>query len=543
MVFGTVSSKPAGEQSAPSGVVAASEEQLRRVIDRCGFLKFYSTTPTEPISLFDLEALVMRRMELLAMIDRLRDAPWLTGSADLLQRVVSMLRDENFEQEALRGTSLRFPATDAPKDEIEAGTTLGAQNVPPAYTFESTDDDVMSHLCCRLVFCQTDAWRDWFVRNEEVLFRARIQKYGKHTSFLPALFAANKMPFNEVQEDSLSPEQRRWLRKESGADKELYCVPLSLALKAVRYRSCIVLNGQAIVPSTQVTDAIFSEFKTRTYRGLADAHFLRQRLLADTSSALTNTMAMLDSFFSRFIVDPTDSAKPVASGQLHAVDVPTHALVHFPLCMKRADDHLRREHHVKHNGRWMYGLFLKAIGLSIEESLKLFGSLLSLKAAKDFDKSAYAYNLRHMYGKEGKRTSYSSLTCTTIVNMAPNVDRFDCHGCPYRFKEEGQLRSLLQQPRATVTGQAVRITPQDIEDIVQDSKGMHYTRACFKYFVATHRDVVVARDTLFRSPLEYYLASVQFTTGDDVSPAKRPRDEVTPQRSVLPPRTEAEVQQ
>ena len=47
--------------------------------------------------------------------------------------------------------------------------------------------------------------------------------------------------------------------------------------------------------------------------------------------------------------------------------------------------------------------------------------------------------------------------------------------------------------------------PSEIEDIVKDAKEMHYTRACFRYFVATHPQA--KRETLFRSPAEYFETS------------------------------------
>ena len=35
------------------------------------------------------------------------------------------------------------------------------------------------------------------------------------------------------------------------------------------------------------------------------------------------------------------------------------AQIHFPLCMRHLDEHLRDDHHLKFHGRWQYGLFIK----------------------------------------------------------------------------------------------------------------------------------------------------------------------------------------
>lgn len=44
----------------------------------------------------------------------------------------------------------------------------------------------------------------------------------------------------------------------------------------------------------------------------------------------------------------------------------------YPLCMQNLHQNLRQYHHLKHWGRQQYGLFLKGIGLSLEEALKFW---------------------------------------------------------------------------------------------------------------------------------------------------------------------------
>jgi len=53
------------------------------------------------------------------------------------------------------------------------------------------------------------------------------------------------------------------------------------------------------------------------------------------------------------------------------------------------------------------------------------------KMSHDKFHKEYAYNIRHSYGKEGKRTDYTPWSCSRIMKMgAPGKDEF--HGCPFK---------------------------------------------------------------------------------------------------------------
>lgn len=75
--------------------------------------------------------------------------------------------------------------------------------------------------------------------------------------------------------------------------------------------------------------------------------------------------------------------------------------------MKNLHTNLRRDKHLRHGGRMQYGLFLKAIGLSIEEALVFWRMAFSNMTDDKFRKD-YAYNIRHNYGLEGHRKNYSA---------------------------------------------------------------------------------------------------------------------------------------
>lgn len=104
--------------------------------------------------------------------------------------------------------------------------------------------------------------------------------------------------------------------------------------------------------------------------------------------------------------------------------------------MRHLHESLKQYHHLRHYGRLQYVLFLKGIGLPLEENLKmwrmefsrgsipvdkvkklidiLFCFVLKISMFLKFEKE-YAYNIRHSYGKEGKRTSYTPYSCLKII--------------------------------------------------------------------------------------------------------------------------------
>lgn len=131
--------------------------------------------------------------------------------------------------------------------------------------------------------------------------------------------------------------------------------------------------------------------------------------------------------------------------------------------MRTLHEKLRDAHHLKHMGRMQYGLFLKGIGVSLEDALIFWRSEFTrIMTDKQFD-SNYAYNVRHNYGQEGKRTDYTPYSCLKIITG--NVGPGESHGCPFRHFDANNLRG-------TLTRQGVK--RDGIEDVISLVEGGHY---------------------------------------------------------------------
>ena len=485
------------------------------------WLTMYSAAPGGDVPLYELEIHTARRMELLGFIDQLLNAPKTKNFEEIRDKVTSRLAGE-FKQQQTSSAPVDL-LVDAMEDYGPAAKSINSAMVP--------QEDLLSHILCRFAFCISDTWRKWMMRTEEVLLRCRLSRVH------PAVIAESlqncgvtcrSFQINEV-ETSVHDKillYSSWRKRHKADVAPYFLVPLRLVTKLVKERKVLCTGGLAVVSAVDLTEVFVTVFRLNLAKGLQDVFQVRCKALSyDDEDCRLSVYSLVDSFLSRFVVDTSEAIKDVAAGSVQPSEVQLLANSHMPLCMRRVDHQLRSEGHLKHHGRFMYGLFLKQIGLSLEGAIQFLGSLMTQKGGgseEAFSKSAYGYHVRHNYGKEGKRTNYTSMSCGSIINMPPTVDRHDCHGCPFRFKDEAALRGLLQKEQRSPCGSDfpnVRPSIDEIEEIVNDAKGTHYSRACYKYFTATHPSV--RRDTLFRSPYEYFTVSIE-TSKASPSGQRRP---------------------
>jgi len=151
---------------------------------------------------------------------------------------------------------------------------------------------------------------------------------------------------------------------------------------------------------------------------------------------------------------------------------------HFPMCMASLHRTLRRDAHLKHFGRLQYTLFLKGIGLSLDECLAFWRAGFR-KITEDTFNKEYRYNVRHAYGDVGgdanrRGGGYSPFSCQKILTEHPPGPG-ETHGCPYRHFSNENLGLLLQA--AGVTDRSV------LEGVKEDREKQRFHLACNRYVV------------------------------------------------------------
>lgn len=187
--------------------------------------------------------------------------------------------------------------------------------------------------------------------------------------------------------------------------------------------------------------------------------------------------------------------KPVATSKIDANNVEYLSKEYFPLCMSEILEGLKTKHQLKHWGRLQLGLFLKGIGMRLEDNILLFSNHLGKLSDSNKKISEYKYYIEHMYGKRGKKTDYTPWSCQKIADKAIPTSN-DVYGCPFKFYSDSHLAKALKM-RKLDDGQ--------VSEVIAARK-INYNIGCRKMFELTHT-VAKVRPAVGKHPNSYYLSS------------------------------------
>ncbi|XP_053142473.1 DNA primase large subunit isoform X1 [Hemicordylus capensis] len=432
-------------------------------------LQFYLQPPTESISLAEFESLAVDRLRLLKVVENL-GVTYVKGTENYNKKLEVELR------------KLKFPFKALTEDDHDARRK-----------------DHISHFILRLAYCQSEDLRRWFIQQEMDLFRYRFNQLSVQLTerFLEyANLAYDAIDTTEKQK--IAEELRNSTPGFGGVKVEecvYYKVPFCDAVDLVRVRRVYFHGGYAYVPQQDIVAIVLNDYRTKLSKALALT--ARSLPVVQTDERLQPLLSHLSHAYVGPDYSLQKSTGKISLGQIDALSVKS-----FPPCMRQLHKALRDNHHLRHGGRMQYGLFLKGIGLTLEQALQFWKSefIRGKVDADKFDKG-YAYSIRHSYGKEGKRTDYTPFSCMKIILSNP-PGQGDYHGCPFRHSDPELLKQKLQ---------SYKVSPTGISQILDLVKGMHYQLACQKYFALTH-DV---DDTGFslNHPNQYFAESQQLLNG------------------------------
>eukprot|EP00761_Pharyngomonas_kirbyi_P001840 gb/GECH01001844.1/.p1 GENE.gb/GECH01001844.1/~~gb/GECH01001844.1/.p1 ORF type:complete len:373 (+),score=101.13 gb/GECH01001844.1/:1-1119(+) len=368
--------------------------------------------------------------------------------------------------------------------------------------------------------------KDWFITQECELFRIRLNFHRENLRpFLDKCESLQGYPmikYTEIQDSSLR-DALRLVRQnvkqtaigpenETLTKTEYLKLPFTMVSNLVRNRSVYIHQGEAFVPTDEIIGLLMKEF--RSFLGKALAHLAKMRhVLTDLEG--DRLMPMLKGIGSEVAGNAYHPTRKEGSVSINDIDQLSKQS--FPLCMRNMHEALRSNHHLKHMGRMQYGLFLKGIGLKLEDALEFWRREFTRVMTPEKFERGYAYNIRHNYGKEGKRTNYTPYSCSKLI-MRDGPGPGQHHGCPYRFSDEVSLRRSLRRSG---------IPAQTIETIIDYSKEQKYQLGCMEYFKALHSGYEPEK-SFFTHPNQYFDASIKYWQDKEKTDASQKSKENQP---------------
>ncbi|KAH8815954.1 eukaryotic and archaeal DNA primase, large subunit-domain-containing protein [Xylogone sp. PMI_703] len=344
--------------------------------------------------------------------------------------------------------------------------------------------DHYSHFILRLAFASTEDLRRRFSRVESMLFRLRFQDDDVRDR--QAFVASLNLDWEPVTEEE---KRECWEQLKAAAggflkridEESWFKVDWERVPELVEGRKVFLKAGKAYVPGRDQLSLVVTEFTTRLEKALELTARALPRL--DEDDRLTPILNHLSQNFT------TPDANYSSSSSLPGADISARNIdtlsSSFPLCMQHLHRSLRRDAHLKHFGRLQYTLFLKGIGLNLEECLVFWRSSFS-KITDDVFNKEYRYNVRHAYGDVGgdsnrRGNGYSPFSCQKILTDHPPGPG-EAHGCPYRHFSVDNLMSLLQ---------AVGVQDRDVlKGVKEDKEKQKYHLACNRVFDYVHRQEI-----------------------------------------------------
>ncbi|KAI0001403.1 DNA primase, large subunit [Xylariaceae sp. FL0662B] len=416
-------------------------------------LNFYETPPTADITLEQFEQWAIDRLRILAELEAC-----------------------SFRNKSLAETTAHM------KPLLDKYLPLESNSSSSSKLAAERQKDHYSHFILRLAFASTEDLRRRFSRVETMLFRLRLD--GDSTRERSAFIQDLKLdwePLTEEERTKYASELLATSGLKKGAEEESWFkVDWERVPDLVEGRRVFLKAGKAYVPSREQPSMVVAEFTQRLDRALELTARALPRL--DEDDRLTPILDHLSKNFTTPDASYSGGASTVPGAEITARNIDALSS-HFPLCMQNLHRSLRRDAHLKHYGRLQYTLFLKGIGLNLEESLIFWRSSFNKITDDTFNKE-YRYNVRHAYGDVGGDSNrrgggYSPFSCQKILTEHPPGPG-EAHGCPYRHFNLENLTALLQ---------GVGITDRSVlHGVKEDKENQKFHMACNRVFEHVHKN-------------------------------------------------------
>lgn len=437
-------------------------------------LSFYDIQPLEEITLEEFETWAIDRLKVLIEIESC------TARSKSLKETI----------DAVKPLLLKFLP-------LSPASSTNAQAV-----YNERRKDHYSHFILRLVFCRSEDLRRKFVKNEAILFKVRYnllqpkeqQEFIRNNhdklpwhyisaeekaDMFEELYAATSGTIRTLlMAQELTTITNEQLQNHIRTKEEFIKIPFEKVLALVLTRSIYVHDGFGYIPTSSQLNLLAEEFLTQLHTVLVKTFQSLPRLEEDD-----RIVPLLNNLSQNFTsLDYGATYGEQTSAEINAVSVTLPAVMqHYPMCARHLQKNMILNSHLRYNGRSQLTVFLKGIGLSLDEALKFWEHLFTTgpnAMTPDTFNKQYAYNIRHSYGKEGGRINERPWDCGKILSK-PRPNKNEYHGCPYR----DLLMDALTQ---NLSEMGVK-DPHDVNAVLDQVQKSQYTIACTTVFELTHK--------------------------------------------------------
>ncbi|GKT35124.1 DNA primase large subunit, eukaryotic/archaeal like protein [Aduncisulcus paluster] len=265
-------------------------------------------------------------------------------------------------------------------------------------------------------------------------------------------------------------------------------------------------QGKTIIPLKYANRFLTSKFETSIFDSIV--HIQPLELCTSVDKRVWSKFGLASEVFfrkmkRRFLKSQKDSISGVTPQTL-----PSIARKHFPLCMRRIYDKLKTTHHLWHDERLTWVPFCRAIGLKWEDTnLIMRAEFVRSRGPEQYDKEM-PYNIRHMYGLEGKRHALGPAGCRRLITTRPSAGRVN--GCPFKHDSPEVMKTFLLS--------TLSLPESTAGEVGRFCENQNFQGACDLVFRATHPGVGGTDASM--SPIDYVKEGMKHEKG--LSSKKRP---------------------
>ena len=358
---------------------------------------------------------------------------------------------------------------------------------------EQKYEDLLSHWVLSLAFAQTEELRRRYVLFETELFKYRFMQLS--TQEIRRFLSEEGLNYEvatDSERDEMVQEYADYDRSNpledvfiltSTAPKEaallfnktfFYKIPFTEVCDLVRSRRVFIKKGIAYVPQRDLLSALSTRFATELTAKLETA--ARSLIWAAKDERMGPLISKLQT--ASIGTDMSNMSVTSKLGAVRLDDLPALAKRSFPMCARVLDTAMTKEHHLKYDSRVQYSLFLKGIGLTMDDCVAYFQREFCKRpmSADEFRKKGYLYGVMYSYGQKGKQKDFMPWSCSKALSKRQTAPD-QRHGCPFQEFSPDKLGQVAKE-----TG----VSETQARAIVERVKNHEYQVACRLHWEALH---------------------------------------------------------